>query len=137
MCASDVEWVEFEHFPKIQTTTNLELLLKQKRQEQQDNPTSTGLADIKIIESKLTREVNLRRFKLAPKLFGKCKVNVAQNNFVPEKQATRCNITQIPVNSSNAITGHKLQGLTKDQLISWNKTTSWMYVVLSRTRTII
>ena len=47
-------------------------------------------------------------------------------------------ITQIPVNSSDAITGHKLQGLTKDQLIvySWNRCTSWIYVVLSRVRTL-
>ena len=47
-------------------------------------------------------------------------------------------INQIPVNSSDAITGHKLQELTKDQLIvySWNKSTSWIYVVLSRVRTL-
>ena len=47
-----------------------------------------------------------------------------------------CMMTQIPVNSSDAITGHKLQGLTKDHIIvySWNKSTSWIYVVLSRVR---
>ena len=138
VCASDVEWVEFEHYPKTQTISNLEFLLKQKKQEQQDNPTDTGIADIENIKSKLTREVNLRKFKLSPKLFGKCKVHVSPNDFVSEKQPMWCSITQIPVNSSDAITGHKLQGLTKDQLIiySWNKTTSWIYVVLSRVRTI-
>lgn len=86
VCASDVEWVEFEHFPKTQTISNLELLLKQTRQEHQDSPTNSGLADIEIIKSKLTREVDLRRFKLASKSFGKCKVNVSPNDFVPEKQ---------------------------------------------------
>ena len=47
-------------------------------------------------------------------------------------------MTQIPVNSSDAITGHKLQGLTKDNLIvySWNKLTEWIYVVLSRVKTL-
>ena len=44
--ASDVEWVEFEHYPKTQTILNLEFLLKQKKQEQLDNPTDTGIAEI-------------------------------------------------------------------------------------------
>ena len=49
-----------------------------------------------------------------------------------------CGITQILVISSDAITGHKLQGLTKDNLIvySWNKITEWIYVVLSRVKTL-
>ena len=112
--------------------------MKQKRQEQQNNPTGTGLADIVNIESTLTKEVNLRRFRLAPKSCGKCKVNISPNDLVPDKQPMWRSITRIPVNSSDAITGHKLQGLTKDELTiySWNKTTSWMYVVLSRVRTI-
>ena len=65
-------------------------------------------------------------------------MKVAPNDFVSEKQTMKCKINQIPVNSSDAITGHKLQGLTKDQLIvySWNKSTSWIYVVLSRVRTL-
>ena len=81
VCTSDVEWVEFEHFPKVQPITNLELMLKQKKQERQDDPIRTCLADVKRIESKLTKEMNLRRFKIAPKLFGKCKVNVAPNDL--------------------------------------------------------
>ena len=46
----------------------------------------------------------------------------------------KCSVTQIPVHASHAITGHKLQGLTKDNLIvsSWNKSTNWIYVILSR-----
>jgi hypothetical protein len=138
VCASDVEWVEFEHYPKTQTISNLEFLLRQKKQEQLDNPVDTRVAEIENIESELNRDVNLRIFKLSPKFFGKCKVHVSPNDFVLEKQPMWCSITQIPVISSDAITGHKLQGLTKDQLIiySWNKTTSWIYVVLSRVRTI-
>ena len=47
-------------------------------------------------------------------------------------------MTQVPINASDAITGHKLQGLTKDNLIvySWNRSTNWIYVVLSRVRTL-
>ena len=73
-----------------------------------------------------------------PKLFRRCAVKVSPNDLVLEHQLMKCNITQIPVNASDAITGHKLQGLTKDQLVvyAWMKLTSWIYVVLSRVRTL-
>ena len=48
-------------------------------------------------------------------------------------------VTQIPVNSNIATTGHKLQGMSKDTLIvnSWNyQFSNWIYVVLSRVRTL-
>ena len=50
----------------------------------------------------------------------------------------KCKITQFMVNSSDAVTGHKLQGMTKDNVIvvSWNKRINWIYVVLSRPRTL-
>ena len=73
-----------------------------------------------------------------PKRFTTCKLRVSPHDQVEEKQKMTCGITQIPVVSSDAITGHKLQGLTKDNIIvySWNKVTEWMYVVLSRVRTL-
>ncbi len=51
---------------------------------------------------------------------------------------------QIPANSNDAITGHKLQGMSKDLLIvsSWPTGglaamfENWEYVVLSRVRTL-
>ena len=49
------------------------------------------------------------------------------------------NATQFPVNSNIATTGHKLQGMTKDNLIvqSWNYSfENWVYVVLSRVQTL-
>jgi len=48
-------------------------------------------------------------------------------------------ITQIPVNSNIATTGHKLQGMSKDIIVvnSWNyRCPNWVYVVLSRVRTL-
>ena len=51
-------------------------------------------------------------------LFGQ--VNFALNHFVSERQTTKCKINQILVNSSDAITGHKLQGFTNDQLIVYS-----------------
>ena len=41
-------------------------------------------------------------------------MNVAPNDFVFEKQTMKCMINQISANSSDAITGNKLKGLTKD-----------------------
>eukprot|EP00985_Skeletonema_marinoi_P021697 scaffold13446_cov257-Skeletonema_marinoi.AAC.1 len=44
-----------------------------------------------------------------------------------DKVRMKCSVTQIPVNASDAITGHTLQGLTKDNVIvfSWNNSTNW------------
>ena len=46
-------------------------------------------------------------------------------------------VTQIPVNCNIATTGHKLQGMSLDNLVvnSWGyKFENWVYVVLSRVR---
>jgi hypothetical protein len=55
------------------------------------------------------------------------------------KQTTiGANITQFGVNSNIATTGHKLQGMSKDNIVitSWNYTfKNWVYLVLSRVRT--
>jgi hypothetical protein len=53
-------------------------------------------------------------------------------------------MTQIPANSNDGTTGHKLQGMSKDVIIvmSWptgglsKKFKNWEYVVLSRVRTL-
>jgi hypothetical protein len=47
----------------------------------------------------------------------------------------RSKITQFPINNDLATTGHKLQGMTKQYLISSQlnySTPNWIYVVLSR-----
>ena len=95
-------------------------------------------ADIASIEARLDNAIKSRRFKLEPTLFTSCAVKVSPNDLALEQQFMKCNITQIPVNTSDDITGHKLQGLTKDQLViyAWTKLTSWIYVVLSRARTL-
>lgn len=99
VCASDVEYVKFEHY--------------------------------------LRKGESSRFFKLVPKKVTAV-AEVLPHDEASETVQMRCSITQIPVNASDAITGHKLQGLTKDNVIvcSWNKTTNWIYVVLSRVRTL-
>ena len=78
----------------------------------------------------------LAKFKLYPnKDSAKMKVKISKN----VTSVGGVNLTQFPVNSNIATTGHKLQGMTKDALIvySWNYTfTNWIYVVLSRVRTL-
>ena len=64
---------------------------------------------------------------------------IAQYPFMG-KQTTlgNINITQFGVNSNIATTGHKLQGMSKDNIIvtSWNyRFKNWIYLVLSRVRT--
>ena len=53
----------------------------------------------------------------------------------------KCKMNQFPVNRSDATTGHKLQGMSKDVIfiISWPSGglfKNWEYVVLSRVRTL-
>jgi hypothetical protein len=45
---------------------------------------------------------------------------------------------QLPVVINNATTGHKLQGSSVDSLFvhSWSYVTNWVYVILSRVRTL-
>ena len=65
-----------------------------------------------------------------------CKVKLRTwNNVVLDK----IKITYLPITSSISTTGHKLQGKTLDHLVvnSWGyRCTHWVYVVLSRVRTL-
>lgn len=99
VCASDVEFAEFEHYPR-----------------KGDSP---------------------RYFKLKPKKVT-ATAHVTPHDMTKETIPMACGVTQLPVNASDAITGHKLQGLTKDNVIvcSWNRSTNWIYVILSRVRTL-
>ena len=94
-------------------------------------------ADINNVQRLLQQKKSARQFKLAPQS-RTCSVNVSPNDQVSTTRRMKCRVTQLPVISSDAITGHKLQGLTKDNLVvySWNKSTNWIYVVLSRVRTL-
>jgi len=81
-----------------------------------------------------------KRFRLAPQQFtATITFNIVkglstENNF----KVGNAKVTQIPVNSNVATTGHKLQGMSKDTLIvsEWDyRCANWVYVVLSRVRT--
>ena len=132
VCASDVEFVQFEHYPKTREIISLEHKLARLEQDE-----SANFDAMNSVKKQLQQHVSARRFKLTPQS-RTCTVNVSPNDHVSTTTKMKCNILQLPVNSSDAITGHKLQGLTKDNLIvySWNKSTNWIYVVLSRVTTL-
>jgi hypothetical protein len=79
--------------------------------------------------------VESRLFQLKPKKVS-VEVKVLPHDSMAEQDKVKmkwCSVTQIPVDASDAITGHKLQGLTKDNLIvvSWSNSTNWIYCPLT------
>jgi hypothetical protein len=83
-----------------------------------------------------------RKFKLGPEQFTPI-LSLKFYNTNPKKPFG-CKMKQIPANSNDATTGHKLQGMSKELLIvsSWPTLglaamfKNWEYVVLSRVRTL-
>ena len=66
-------------------------------------------------------------------------VHVTLDDAVSEQKVLKAvSMTQLPINMNDATTGHKLQGMSKDKLIveSWSFISNWIYVVLSRVRTL-
>ena len=77
-----------------------------------------------------------RSFKLKPE---KDSVSLTLKLMGRNQTIGRIRITQFGVNSNIATTGHKLQGTSKNNLIvaTWNYSYAhWIYVVLSRVRTL-
>ena len=85
--------------------------------------------------------MNGRRFKLEPEQFSP-EVTVKHYHASSKKIVFRYKMMQIPANSNDATTGHKLQGMSKDAIIvsSWPTGSlaamfkNWEYGVLSRSR---
>ena len=147
--AADVEWVECEHVNKSNVMTQLESQIKELKNEL-DLPPKNHKSDSKAIKSKidelnkkLAKEINGRVFKLEPEQFTP-EVTVKHYHASSKKIVFRCKMMQIPANSNDATTGHKLQGMSKDAMIvsSWPTGSlaamfkNWEYVVLSRVRTL-
>ena len=147
--AADVEWVECEHVNKSNVMTQLESQIKELKNEL-DLPPKNHKSDSKAIKSKidelnkkLAKEMNGRVFKLEPEQFTP-EVTVKHYHASSKKIVFRCKMMQIPANSNDATTGHKLQGMSKDAIIvsSWPTGSlaamfkNWEYVVLSRVHTL-
>ena len=81
-----------------------------------------------------------RRFKLLPQKYSVV-VTMLLHNIATTKIKFGCSMTQFPINVNDGTTGHKLQGMSKDYLIttSWPSGglfRNWEYTVLSRVRTL-
>ncbi len=95
-------------------------------------------SDLQNLKNKLLTELKDRRFKLVPELFS-TKVSVKEFEGSKKKIQFKCRMKQIPANTNDASTGHKLQGMSKDVIIvtSWPTVfKNWEYVVLSCARTL-
>jgi hypothetical protein len=147
--ATDVEYVECEHVNKtgimLQLDTQIKHLTNQLDQEKQQNQTELDKIKFNIDKTKtmLSTIMNDRKFKLETEL---ClpKISIKQFSDSPRNIEFQCRMKQIPVNSNDATTGHKLQGISKDVFIITSWPTgglaamfkNWEYVVLSRVRTL-
>jgi hypothetical protein len=145
--ATDVEWVECKHVNKTSIVAQLEPQINQLKQELdvQPNDDQSKKQTIKSkfydLNNKLAKEMISCRFKLEPEQFLP-EVSSKHHHISPKKVTVRCRMKQIPANSNDATTGHKLQGISKDAIIvsSWPTGNlavmfkNWEYVVLSRVR---
>ena len=147
--STDVEWVECEHVNKtsllLQLETQITELKRQLDLPQNDHQSEQERikSNLDDLNNKLAKELIGRRFKLEPEQFSP-EVTVKLYNAFSKKAVFRCKMIQIPANSNDATTGHKLQGMSKDVIIvsSWPTGSlaamfkNWEYVVLSRVRTL-
>lgn len=134
-----VEWAEFERFPdndKIKSLKNDISAMESDLLSTQDmDCAKTKLKDLRK-QLDLLREDQC--FRLSPTK-STAIVKVTLDDNVNERTILKgVSITQLPINMNDATTGHKLQGMSKDKLIvvSWSFKPNWVYVVLSRVRTL-
>jgi hypothetical protein len=136
--------VECEHINKTGTIVQLEAQIEQLKCTLESLPktNTTGIqqvqSDLENLKNKLSTELKDRRFKLEPELFS-TKVSVKEFVGSKKKNQLNCRMKQIPANTNDASTGHKLQRMLKDVIIvtSWpTGFKNWGCVVLSRARTL-
>jgi hypothetical protein len=145
---SDVEYVEFEHFPKKIEQKSLESEITLLQEEiKQDPSNSEKMKKLESLQNQLKKMIASRRFKLTAKkyycTFYKSDIDPPEERQKRKNESRRNEkkqklvMMQIPVNLNDATTAHKLQGVTKKYLIvhNWTYTHGWVYTVLSRVRT--
>ena len=146
--ATDVEWIECEHVNKtgliLQLETQIHDVTSQlDSAEKKTQPQEHLKSNLEELKNKLSNEMRSRKFKLKPEQFSS-KISVKRYNTSSKKVEFHCRMIQIPANSTDATTGHKLQGMSKDVIVVTSWPTgglaamfkNWEYVVLSRVRTL-
>ena len=142
---SDVEYVEFEHFPKKIEQKSLESDITLLQEEMKHDPLNfEKMKKLKSLENQLKKMIASRRFKLTAKkyycTFYRSDIDPPdtgfrrKNDFRKNEKKQKIVMLQIPVNLNDATTAHKLQGVTKKYLIvhNWTYTHGWVHTVLSR-----
>jgi hypothetical protein len=143
--AADVEWVECKHVNKTSLVAQLESQINELKcqldflQNNHQSKRQTIKSKLDDLNNKLAKEIISRRFKLEREQFSP-EESVKNHHTSPKKVTFRCNTKQIPENSNDATTGHKLQGMSKGAIIvsSWPTGSlaamlkNWEYVVQSR-----
>ncbi len=147
--ATDVEWVECEHINITGQTLQLETQIHDVTC-QLDLATKEGQpcklhiqSTLEKLRNRLSTETSNQKFKLEPE---KCspKISVKPYSNSSNKVEFHCKMEQIPANSNDATTGHKLQGMSKDVIVVTSWPTgglaatfkNWEYVILSQVRTL-
>ncbi len=118
----------------------LKTQINELKKLQQNNENRTKFEKL---QKQLSKEKKNSIFNLETKQFSP-EVNVKHYHTPTRKQNLCCKMNQIPANSNDATTGHKLQGMSKDVIIvsSWPTGglslmfKNWEYVVLSGVRTL-
>jgi hypothetical protein len=138
--AKDVEWIQCEHVNKPGYIVQLEAQIKDLEKVHDKHQNKIRLEQLK---ERLSKERNSQKLNLEPENFSP-EVTVKHFCTSFKKDPFQCKMNQIPANSNDGTTGHKLQGMSKDVIIvsSWptgglsKKFENWEYVVLSRVRTL-
>lgn len=155
--AADLDYVEFEHFPK----KNEQLILERKIRELERGLCRCTVVDeflaiegsLGTLKSQLKKIISSRRFRLSVKRYY-CTFDVNKLGSTPDMGSRglrkskhvlkhkpewkKITVDQLPVNTNDGTTAHKLQGSSKVKLIvhNWKYSHGWVYTVLSRVRTI-
>ena len=153
--ARDVEYAEFEHFPPnftqkklLSEISRLEELVDGVSMSDESNSNDSLKAELEKVRIEYEAACAKRRFKLYPKtyycIFNKNLIELDDQGYRDglfakmKRRNCKVKLLQLPVNLNDATTGHKLQGMTKQNLIvrAWCYTSGWIYTVLSRVRTL-
>ena len=102
------------------------------------NQVSSQGETLATLQNRLDSLQSAQLFRLTP-IKSTATVDVSLDDSVNERTLLKkVIITQIPINMNGATTGHKLQGMSVDKLlvVLWSFMENWIYVVLSRVRTL-
>lgn len=136
--ASDVEYIRLQHFP-AETPKIKSLQAKVDGMKEQEILSDAEKTELKRLETDLEAEKQKRFFDLKPQTYKATAHVPLDSEGIYGKLKYVAKFFQFPLNSNDATTGHKLQGMSKDYVIvtSWNgvsKWENWPYTIISRAR---